>query len=616
MTYILPMNNSPYPMGPSRNGEYVNFTLYAPHAQVVKLYIVNTSETYTLHDKTGDVWHISLPLKHLQIQYHFVVDDTVTLDPFAREIVSSFDWGVVKPSFSQFSENVFDWEGVEKPHLPKEKLVIYEMHTRGFTQDPSSGVEHPGKFLGIIEKIPHFLNLGINAIELLPVQEFNELENKLINPLSKEPLYNYWGYSPVNYFALMNRYGVKNTVHEFKTLVKELHRFGIEVIVDVVYNHTSVKEESCYTTLAPETYYVIDGDQYNNESGCGNTLNTGHPFVQELVISSLRYMASELKVDGFRFDLATILKRDSDALIKAISDDPILKDCKLIAEPWDMHRYQVGQFSDDKRWSEWNDKYRDTLRSFFKGDNWKKGEFATRFAGSEDLFHKTASASSSVNFVTSHDGFSLRDLVSYNSKHNLANGEGNRDGLNNNISWNCGKEGATDDRVIVELRDKQMKNFLVSLLLSKGIPMLTMGDEYGHTKVGNNNTWCQDNTLSWFNWKEMHEESSRVNFVSKLIKLRRSYKEFTSSPFLTSTDIEWHGTSRNDPAWDRDDKFIAFTLKPHFWMAFNASNKTLAVDKPEGEWEFEILSTLHTPKLVEDKVIIEPHSSVVMKRKV
>lgn len=609
------MTSFPYPLGPSHTDKGVNFAIYAPNAKTVALKLDMQKEAINIINKTGEIWHKLIENLQTPIKYHYLIDGEVVQDPFAPSLSTSHTWGKGAAGDSLIERLPFDWENVARPNLKKEELILYEMHIRGYTQSPTSEVEHPGKFLGMLEKVPYLLNLGINAVELLPIQEFDETQNPNIDPISKDPLCNFWGYSTLNFFTVMNRYGVTQTEIEFKTLVKELHRLGIEVILDVVYNHTSMIEEHPFHKLSSDTYYVKEGETINNDSGCGNTIKTEDPVAQELILRSLRHFAHEYQIDGFRFDLASVLKRDFGSLVKAITKDPVLKDCKLIAEPWDMAHYDVGQFfTESDRWSEWNDKYRDTVRSFIKGDKGKKGDFATRLAGSQDLYGKWGNPLSSVNFVTSHDGFTLHDLVSYNSKHNMANGENNRDGLNENISWNCGHEGPTTSRKINELREKQIMNFLLALFISKGIPMLHMGDEYGHTKMGNNNTWCQDNALSWFDWSLLDERKILVDFVKKMIRIRKEEKVLTENTFLEPEDVKWHGVKADDPQWDVEDNCLGYTLKNRLWVTFNASPQEHTVTLPEGNWEM-LVHTAHTgPNLDSRTFKMEPFSSLLLRR--
>lgn len=608
------MTSSPYPLGPYAQAKGVNFAFYAPRAKQVELSLPAAGKILPVKNKTGEVWHLFVDGLKPPVKYLYLVDGVPVLDPFAPDRESSHDWGRGSAGYSLLSHAIFDWEGVEPPRLKKEELIVYEMHVRGFTRDPSSHVKHPGKFLGLLEKIPYLLQLGINAVELMPIHEFDETENPLINPITKERLYNYWGYSPVNFFSIMNRYGVTETENELKMLVRELHRLGIEVILDVVYNHTSIKESHPCFLIAPETYYQKNGEEFNNDTGCGNSLRADHVVVQELVLRSLKRLAHEFHIDGFRFDLATVLKGDFGGLVEAIGDDPVLKNCKLIAEPWDMVHYEVGRFyTKNGRWTEWNDQYRDTVRAFIKGDPGKKGEFATRLSGSQDLYGSWGTPQSSLNFVTAHDGFSLHDLVSYNQKHNLANGENNRDGLNHNLSWNCGHEGPTTSKKINELRERQIMNFLLALFLSRGIPMLLMGDEYGHTKMGNNNTWCQDNALSWFDWSLLDERKPLLDFVKKLIRIRKEEKALTDPAFLKNSDIDWHGAIPFEPHWDREDNFIAFTLKGSLWAAFNATPLPRDITLPDGNWKTLIHTAPSSPSPNHKHFRMEPFSALLMK---
>ena len=459
-------------------------------------------------------------------------------------------------------ESPFDWEHVARPFIPMDDLIIYEMHVWGFTA--KADVAQPGTFLGIIEKIPYLLDLGINAIELMPIHPFDDHKN-------------YWGYSSINFFAIMAKYG---TVHDFKTMVRELHRAGIEVILDVVYNHTS--DNNSLWDIDRETYYLLSQDGHPmNFSGCGNTLRANHPVVQELILSSLRYFVAQMRVDGFRFDLASTLSRDDDGtpldhppIIEAISRDPILAKTKLIAEPWDPGGlYQVGRFHG--RFSEWNGRFRDEVRSFIKGTG-DTNLFTQRILGSPDLY---MTPTRSINFITAHDGFTLRDLVSYNEKHNEANGEEGRDGENNNTSWNCGVEGQSDDPAIRDLRERQVSNFLLALFVAQGIPMLLMGDEYGHTRNGNNNTWCQDNDLNYFQWGE------HCDLVGPLIKLRRS---------LGPLEV-----------FEIDHSYVALKSDNYF-VAWNASHEGKTPTLPDGNWE-RILGTTHLPMV--------PYSSIVLRNK-
>lgn len=651
---------NPYPLGVSvQSSSGANFAIFVQGATSVTL-LLFTPERLTVPlgkfslNTTGEMWHIFLtgPLANLcyafEIQRQNSSELHWAIDPYARAIATSTHWGDAQdhPLLGRIViPEDFDWQNVPPPALPFSDLVIYEMHVRGFTQDPSSQTENPGTFLGIIEKIPHLVDLGINAIELLPVQEFNENEYAQLFPNQVDELYNYWGYSPLNYFSLMNRYVHTNAIEEFKTLVRELHRHGIEVIIDVVFNHTAEGWQNnpgfCFRTLADKIYYINAEGQYKDYTGCGNTVNSNHPIVRELIVDCLRYWVTEMHVDGFRFDLASALTRNPQGiplfeppLIEAISEDPILAKTKLIAEPWDAGMlYQVGNFYPQKdRWSEWNGRYRDCIRRFIKGDNGQKGEFATRICGSSDMYGKTRSPASSINFVTIHDGFTLNDLVSYNFKHNLNNGENNRDGTNDNDSWNCGVEGQTTDKAILQLRHRQMRNFHLALCVSQGIPMILMGDEYAHTKQGNNNTWCQDNSLSWFLWNQLEENKAFYRFYKGLIHFRHQHPVLRHTTFLTPAEIDWHGALPFHPRWNSNNHFIAFTLKdtemlPDLYIAFNTykhSQEVYFPPLPDGfQWSW-VVNTSNSPPhdfiehgapVEKDSFRMLPYSSLMLKTK-
>ena len=618
------IKGSCYPFGISSHEGQLNFSVAAKGAAQVTLLLIERSTGKMaaslqldphLH-KTGDIWHIGvfLPENRGDLLYYYLIDGRPLLDPYAKSVHTAIDWGAdpiksppeSKLPYFPYGEAIpaaeFDFSQDVPPRLALADLIIYEMHVRGFTQDASSGVSHPGKFLGVIEKIPHLLELGVNAIELLPIQEFDECEYAWQHPHSSHKLYNYWGYSTVNFFSLMNRYACSEEAHaaiaEFKTMVWELHRNGIELILDIVFNHTSEGGETgvaySFKGFDPQAYYMIDQKgHYLNFSGCGNTFNANHPISMQLILDALRYWVEEMHVDGFRFDLASIFNRGVDgtplgisALVEAIAQDPCLSQVKLIAEPWDAAGfYQVGAFAQkSSRWSEWNDKYRDGVRRFIKGTVGSLTDFSKRICGSEDLYHGRA-PQASINFVTAHDGFTLADLVSYNSKHNLANGENNRDGSDANESWNCGAEGETQEEAILALRERQIRNFHMAHMLSQGVPMLLMGDEYGHTKQGNNNTWCQDNALNWFLWDQLEKNSAFYRFYRLMIQFRKRHSLLRRTSFLTDHDIEWHGIEPCQPRWNSSETFIAFTLKSRetdqcLYAAFNAQGHEVALHIP------------------------------------
>lgn len=605
------------PLGATVQGSEVNFSLFCLEDEGLSLCLYdlefNLVDEVTLDpikNRTGNVWHIAIMDLSLPAYYAYKVrgntqditssPQTMILDPYSHGTSSGVKWGEAHKFYGLLQEEPFDWEGDAPLNTPINELILYEMHVRAFTIHPSSKVSKPGTFLGIIEKIPHLLELGINAVELLPVHEFNESEVHFRNPFTHKLLSNFWGYSSLNFFSLTNRYASEQNKAnlEFKKLVKELHKNGIEVILDVVFNHTGEGNEFgpvySFKGLANNIYYYYNQNEgYANYTGCGNTLNCNNPIVSQMIIDSLRYWVLEMHVDGFRFDLASIFKRGSNGeplanapLIEAISQDPILAKTKLIAEPWDAAGlYDVGNFyTKSQRWSEWNGRYRDTIRRFIKGTPGVKADFATSLCGSQDIFHGR-SPLCSLNFIVCHDGFTLADLVAYNHKHNSNNGEENRDGNSFNDSWNCGVEGETNNPKVSSLRNRQMKNFHVALMLSQGVPMLHMGDEYGHTKKGNNNTWCQDNELNWFLWDQLQANEDYYRFYRLMIQFRKENPLLRSLNFLTSQDIEWHGGHAGEPAWDIPDSLLAFTLKSHdgksaIFAAFNAHEYQREIQLP------------------------------------
>ncbi|HEY3497508.1 MAG TPA: glycogen debranching protein GlgX [Polyangiaceae bacterium] len=474
----------------------------------------------------------------------------------------------------------YDWEGDAPLRLPFTKTVIYELHVRGFTRHPSSGVapDKRGTYAGLIEKIPHLKDLGVTAVELLPVFQFD--------PFDAPPgRVNYWGYQPVSFFAPHHAYSSQreplSVLDEFRDMVKALHRAGIEVILDVVFNHTTEGGQDgpvlSYRGLANDTYYILERDRarYADYTGCGNTLNANHSIVRRLIQDSLRHWVTEMHVDGFRFDLASILSRDEHGVplpnppvLWDIESDPVLAGTKLIAEAWDAAGlYQVGGFVGDT-WQEWNGRFRDDVRRFVKGDAASVPALAARLLGSPDIYaHEQREAEQSVNFVTCHDGFTLNDLVSYDRKHNEANGEDNRDGSNDNLSWNCGVEGPTDDPEVEALRNRQVKNFLSLLLLSAGTPMLTMGDEMRRSQRGNNNAYCQDDETSWLDWSllERHADLHRFVRVFNEFRQRRDVTthedRLTLQQLLERTPVEWHGVELGCPDWSDSSHSLAFTLR-------------------------------------------------------
>ncbi len=494
------------------------------------------------------------------------------LDPYAKAVTGQSKWGVHPDYGFAYRARVvapdFDWGEDRREEIPMEDLVIYELHTRGFTKDPSSGVCYPGTFEGIKEKIPYLKELGVNAVELMPIFEFDETkENRVVNG---ERLLDYWGYNPIGFFAPNTSYASEKESNregdELKSLIKRLHQEGIEIILDVVFNHTAEGNQDgpviSFKGLDNNVYYMLTADgQYYNFSGCGNTLNCNHPVVQNMILDCLRYWVIEYRIDGFRFDLASILGRSEDGtplskppLLERLAFDPILGKVKLIAEAWDAGGlYQVGSFPSWNRWSEWNGKYRDDLRRFLKGDGGMIPAVSERITGSRDLYDPSLRGyEASVNFITCHDGFTLWDLYSYNQKHNEANGWNNTDGENNNNSWNCGEEGETEREEVNRLRKKLVKNAFSVLMTSRGVPMILSGDEFCNTQFGNNNPYCQDNKISWLDWNRLQENQDIFQHAKEMIRFRRSrsvLRRNTKAALLGWPAISFHGIR----PWEADE---------------------------------------------------------------
>ena len=513
----------------------------------------------------------------------------ILVDPYAHALAGRDTWGVAShsghqlPWRSRLVHDDFDWENDRHPAIATEDLVIYELHVRGFTRHPSSEVINPGTFAAMRGKIPYLKHLGVNCVELMPIFEFDEFENSRTNPVTGERLLNYWGYSTLGFFApkagyaATGRLGMQND--ELKALVKELHRNGIEVILDVVFNHTGEGNSNGPTVsfrgIDNKTYYMLAPDgTYLNFSGCGNTVNCNHPVVRDMVVSCLRYWASNYHIDGFRFDLASILGRDvmgvplsNPPLLEALAHDPILANCKLIAEAWDAAGlYQVGNFPSYGRWAEWNGRYRDCVRRFLKGEPGQVWELSQRILGSPDLYADRGPAAS-VNFVTCHDGFTLWDLVSYDRKHNEQNGENNQDGTNDNASSNHGVEGPTTDPAILDLRQRQVKNALTILMTSQGVPMLLMGDEFGRTQQGNNNAYCHDGPLTWLDWELAEKNADLVRFFREMIAFRKRHAALRYPLHHDDRgperplEVSWHGPVAWQPDWSHDSHTLAFMLR-------------------------------------------------------
>ncbi len=521
--------------------------------------------------------------------------DIVLLDPYAHAVTGRGTWRERGDLFHNGNEfkyrgrvvwHDFDWQGDTTLHLPIEDLVIYEMHVRGFTAHPSSGTYHPGTYGALVEKIPYLKALGVNAVELLPVYDFDELENAPVVP-PPEANINYWGYSTVNFFApkagLAAGGASGGEVEEFKYMVRELHRAGIEVILDVVFNHTAEGNENgptlSFRGIDNRTFYMLTPEgYYYNFSGTGNTFNCNHPAVMQFIIDALRHWVTEYHIDGFRFDLASILARREDGmplgdppLLKNIAHDPILRRTKLIAEPWDAGGlYHVGAFPDYGRWAEWNGKYRDALRKFLRSDAGQVPEMIQRIMGSRDLYPNRGPIAS-VNFVIAHDGFTLADMFSYNDKHNDANGEDNRDGANDNNSWNAGVEGPTDDPEILRLRKRLIKNAIAILMVSQGVPMFMMGDEAARTQGGNNNAYCQDNEISWFDWSFIEQNQEIYNFFKHIIAFRHEHPVLRHGYHLQGIDYRHAGIP--DISWYDVELSSENSIEERLTLAFLLSGK-------------------------------------------
>lgn len=538
------------------------------------------------------------------------------LDPYAKAVVGQSEWGQKPDAFLGYRgrvvKNNFDW-GITKPSIiPMEDLIIYEMHVRGFTKDASSGVAHPSTFHGIMEKIPYLKELGINAVELMPIFEFDEMRDHRV--IDGRELLDYWGYNTVSFFAPNTSYASDREYNhvgtELKQLIKTLKENGIEVILDVVFNHTAEGNEDgpffSFKGIDNNVYYMLTPDgNYYNFSGCGNTVNCNHPVVQQMIVECLRYWVTTYRVDGFRFDLASILGRNEDGtpmdkppLLQTLAFDPILGDVKLIAEAWDAGGlYQVGNFPSWKRWSEWNGKYRDDLRDFLKGGYWKAPEAALRISGSSDLYNPfERGTNASINFITCHDGFSLYDLYSYNHKHNEANGWNNTDGSDDNRSWNCGTEGDTKDPLILKLRYRMIKNAFAVLICSRGTPMFLSGDEFCDTRFGNNNPYCQDNLTSWLDWKLLDTHRDIFEFCKYMIHFRRNHPAIRKSIAQSHCGfppISQHGATPWDDNFTQDSKIVCTMFAGHDEKQDLEDIVYLAVNP---YWESILI---HLPKLPE-----------------
>ena len=556
----------------------VNFTISSTNATSCELLLFHRKEktpyaVIPIPDsyRIGDVFSIIVfGLDITEFEYAYRMDgphdprkgllfnkERILLDPYARAVTGQHEWGENAANDHQYHARVvtesFDWGDMRSPELPLRDLIIYEMHVRGFTRSSTSGVAHPGTFAGILEKLPHLLALGINAVELMPVFEFNELEDARV--IDGKTLYNYWGYNTVSFFSPNTSYSSENEYNregnELKQMIRVLHEHGIEVILDVVFNHTAEGNEQgsafSFKGIDNNVYYMLTPDgSYFNFSGCGNTFNCNHPVVQQFILNCLRSWATEYRIDGFRFDLAAIMGRNEDGspmrnppLLRNLAYDPVLSKVKLIAEAWDAGGlYQVGSFSSLRRWAEWNGRYRDDLRCFLKGDAGMAQAAINRITGSTDLYDPVYRGdNASVNFLTCHDGFTLYDLYAYNTKHNEANGWNNTDGDNCGNSWNCGAEGDTDNQEIRALRMRLIKNAFATLLCSRGAAMFLAGDEFCNTQFGNNNPYCQDNEVSWLDWSLLEKNQEIFRFCRDMIALRKAHPCITENLEPASTNF-------------------------------------------------------------------------------
>jgi isoamylase len=623
-------NGQPFPFGATVVPGGINFSIYSQHATSCVLVLfekgqiepmveipfcglfeqIETKTPVSCEFRIGHVFTMTVfNLDYNQIEYGFRMEgpgevvppglpsrhrfdaNKILLDPYAKAIGGRDIWGKALlhnepyPHRARIMRDNFNWQFDRPLELPMEDLMIYEMHVRGFTQHPSSQVDAPGTYAAIKQKIPYFKELGINCLELLPIHEFDELENKRVNPETGEKLMNYWGYNTIGFFAPKAGYAEAGktqdgtlVANEFKELVKALHQNGIEVILDVVFNHTAESDEDgpiiSFKGIDNSTYYLLTPEEkYHNFSGTGNTLNCNHPIVRNIILEALRYWVTEYHIDGFRFDLASILVRDKSGtplsnppLIETLSYDPILAKCKLIAEAWDASGlYQVGTFPDYGRWAEWNGIYRDDLRHFLRGDNGIVPAIMERIQGSPDLYAGRGTIAS-INFITCHDGFTLLDLFSYQEKHNQGNGENNRDGTNDNLSLNYDCEGETDDPKINALRKQQLKNAIAILMVSQGVPMILMGDEVARTQKGNNNTYCQDNEQNWFDWTLLNTHQEVFRFVKNCMAFRKAHpllrnrEHFCQQESSGHSKITWHGIQVGQPDLSYHSHTLAFML--------------------------------------------------------
>lgn len=640
----------------------INFTIHSNQATSCELLLFKRREEepfvvipFPQHYRIGNCYSMivfDLDIENLEYAYRFdgpydtkkglIFDKKrVLLDPYAKAVAGLREWGVdeVNNKESGYRARVvkddFDWGDCKQPLTPMEDLIIYEMHVRGFTKDASSGVDFPGTFDAIREKIPYLKGLGVTAIELMPIFEFDEMHDH--REYEGKPLIDYWGYNTVGFFSPNTAYCSKPEYNkegnELKRVIKLLNENGMEVFLDVVFNHTAEGNENgpyiSFKGIDNNIYYLLtpDGDYYNF-SGCGNTLNCNHPIVRQMIIDCLRHWVIAYRIDGFRFDLASILGRNEDGspmskppLLESLAFDPILGNVKLIAEAWDAGgMYQVGSFPSWNRWMEWNGKYRDDLRSFLKGDSGKEQAAANRITGSPDIYNPIERGHfASINFLTCHDGFTLHDLYTYNQKHNEANGWNNTDGSNENFSWNCGVEGETEDPAINALRRRLVKNACVTLMLSRGIPMFLAGDEFGNTQFGNNNAYCQDNIISWLDWKLLENNKELFNFFQYMIwfrKMHRIIRIDTEECSLNYPYISQHGLHPFTCDYQGNHRFVGIMYAGKnrkgedelVYLAINAFWESQTIElpmPPEGRSWYVAVDTYNEVSVIQDMIQVD-----------
>lgn len=680
-------DGAPHPFGTTIRSDGVNFALCSTSATGVELLLFDehdscepfqTIELVPFRNKTFHIWHIFVKRLKAGAHYAFRVSgpskpeaglrhnrNKVLIDPYARGNTKTV-WN--RDNARNDSDNVssslrsvvidcadYDWEGDKPLNRPSEETIVYEMHVRGFTKSPTSSVKLPGTFAGLIEKIPYLKELGITAVEMLPVFDFDETTP--LRMMNGKPLWNFWGYSTIGYFAPHSAYCVKPEcgmhLKEFRDVVKALHKAGIEVILDVVFNHTDEGNHEgpmfSFRGIDNRSYYFLVPtamQYYMDYSGCGNTINCNHPLVAKLIEDCLRYWVNAAHVDGFRFDEGSILTRGEDGapakhppLVWRVELNEDLMDTKLIAEAWDAAGlYQIGHFPGD-RWAEWNGRYRDTIRRFVRGDAGIIGQVADCIGGSASLYQaRDGEPTNSINFINCHDGFTLNDLVSYNSKRNFANGENNNDGVNENLSWNCGVEGETSDAGLERLREQQIRNFATILMLSRGVPMFVAGDEMRNSQRGNNNAYCQDNEIGWLDWSNVQKHAGLLRFWQRMIAFRKKHPAVRQNTFYTGEmndrglkDITWHGVKLDDPGWnDSQARAMGFTvagvdgdsdihcMMNMFWEALDMEVPVILGRK----WARAIDTSLPSPSDIADQgkemafadrsYIVSPRSIVVL----